>query len=427
MQKGARKWIEYYWNYVNSDKYKEEKIKRKAEYEKATHDSDKEENIQEEEQADYYEDSIVTHLSICDVLSNDGVTKVLKKLYSLPKKKFKVHNHYKKPSIFHKYDYVHLQYSESGYGCFAEIELLEDKYIKSIKAIWAQINSYFALIEYCFTFKKPLDEDSYNHFVYDNIRNLTSKDYIIWHRISKEEGKRKDDMDYGLAEQMTEESFPLICQHYITSFLYSEQGKNNPLINMEYRIRKAPIDIDRLYLKGIVIAYYNKKSNYVICSDYDKPNYCMLTGNNRFPQFNICEYIVTYRNEFFYCFFGYRELKLFEREFSKFSTGRKSIAYNREFKKLLNKLQSVSEVESRKEKDIYTAFNEAWDFYSFGKKQDLKKYHENDIAKYKKIYENNFSYLKVLSEINYTKNNQRLMILTVIISIVAIFISILTA
>lgn len=357
MQKGARKWIEYYWNYVNSDKYKEEKIKRKAEYEKATHDSDKEENIQEEEQADYYEDSVVTHLSICDVLSNDGVTKVLKKLYSLPKKKFKVHNHYKKPSIFHKYDYVHLQYSESGYGCFAEIELLEDKYIKSIKATWAQINSYFALIEYCFTFKKPLDEENYNQFVYDNIRNLTSKDYIIWHRISKEEGKRKDDMDYGLAEQMTEESFPLICQHYITSFLYSEQGKNNPLINMEYRIRKASIDIDRLYLKGIVIAYYNKKWNYVICSDFDKPNYCMLTGNNRFPQFNICEYIATYRNEFFYCFFGYRELKLFEREFSKFSTGRKSIAYNKEFKKLLTRLQSVSEVESRKEKDIYTAFN----------------------------------------------------------------------
>ena len=47
---------------VNSDKYKEEKIKRKAEYEKATHDSDKEENIQEEEQADYYEDSIVTQI-----------------------------------------------------------------------------------------------------------------------------------------------------------------------------------------------------------------------------------------------------------------------------------------------------------------------------------------------------------------------------
>lgn len=86
MQKGARKWIEYYWNYVNSDKYKEEKIKRKAEYEKATHDSDKEENIQEEEQADYYEDSVVTHLSICDVLSNDGVTKRIKETLFLTEK-----------------------------------------------------------------------------------------------------------------------------------------------------------------------------------------------------------------------------------------------------------------------------------------------------------------------------------------------------
>ena len=100
--------------------------------------------------------------------------------------------------------------------------------------------------------------------------------------------------------------------------------------------------------------------------------------------------------------------------------------FNSDRRYYLNKLQSVSEVESRK-KDIYTAFNKSWDFYSFGEKQNLKEYHENDIAKYKKIYENNFSYLKVLSEINYTKNNQRLMILTVIISIVAIFISILTA
>ena len=85
MQKGARKWIEYYWNYVNSDKYKEEKIKRKVEHEKVAHDSAKEENIQEE-QVDYYEDSVVTHLSICDVLSNDGVTKRIKETLFLTEK-----------------------------------------------------------------------------------------------------------------------------------------------------------------------------------------------------------------------------------------------------------------------------------------------------------------------------------------------------
>ena len=56
---------------------------------------------------------------------------MLKKLYSLSKKKdFKVKNYYKKPTLINKYDYIHLQYSHSGYGRFAEIELLEDKYIK---------------------------------------------------------------------------------------------------------------------------------------------------------------------------------------------------------------------------------------------------------------------------------------------------------
>ena len=42
----------------------------------------------------------------------------------------------------------------------------------------------------------------------------------------------------------------------------------------------------------------------------------------------------------------------FQGRWTKFSTGRKSFAYNKEFKKLLNKVQSVSEVESRKEKEI---------------------------------------------------------------------------
>ncbi len=77
-------------------------------------------------------------------------------------------------------------------------------------------------------------------------------------------------------------------------------------------------------------------------------------------------------------------MKLFEREFSKFSTGRKSIAYNKEFKKLLTRLQSVSEVESRKEKDIYTAFDKAWDFYSFNAQYPTLK------IKYTKVFLDRF-------------------------------------
>ena len=92
------------------------------------------------------------------------------------------------------------------------------------------------------------------------------------------------------------------------------------------------IDIDRLYLKGIVIAYYNKKSNYVICSDYDKPNYCMLTGNNRFPQFNICEYSATYRNEIFIVSSDIENWNYLKESFQNFRQGEKASLITRNLK-----------------------------------------------------------------------------------------------
>lgn len=39
--------------------------------------------------------------------------------------------------------------------------------------------------------------------------------------------------------------FPIVCQHYITSLLYSEQGRQGPLINMVHQSRKDKIDIEK--------------------------------------------------------------------------------------------------------------------------------------------------------------------------------------
>ena len=41
-----------------------------------------------------------------------------------------------KVTCFSSYDYIHLQYYHYGYGIFAEIDFLKDKYIKSIEIIW---------------------------------------------------------------------------------------------------------------------------------------------------------------------------------------------------------------------------------------------------------------------------------------------------
>ncbi len=423
MRKEAKECIKYYLKNIKSDEYKKQKEKSDIEGKKNHREYIEKEKPEWKGRTDYYEDSVVTGITLCDVLSNEGVANLLKKLYSLSKKKdFKVKNYYKKPTLINKYDYIHLQYSHSGYGRFAEIELLEDKYIKRIEISWVQINSYYALLEYHFYFKKCLDEELYGQFIYDNLGKINSKDFYTWYYLSK---KRSEKIDVLLLEQMHDEYFTIVCQHYITNYLYSEQGKLNHLINMVHMTRKEAINIDNMYLGNLGVSYYNRNSNYVISADFDGVNYCLQAGNNSIPYFGICGYISKYGNEFYYRFFGNRELKIFECEFSKFSTGRKKITYNNELKKLLNKMQSVSETENIIVEDFEKSFEKEWDFYISNEKMDLKEYHIEDLQNYKKIYKNNFEYLKLLSDMNYTRSSHINAIVATLASIAATVISVI--
>ena len=287
---------------INSDEYKKYKIKQEIDSTENHKEYIESEKTQWKNRDDYYEEYVISDIKICDVLSNDGVVKLLKKIYSLPKKKFKVKSYYKKPPLLkNKYDYIHLQYYHSHHGIFSEIELLEDQYIEGIKITWTQINGYFAFLEYHFSFKKCLNDELYNKFIYDNLQKINSKDFFHWYNV----GESRDDFENYLSlYQMNEEYFAIICQHYITSFLYSEQGKLYQLVNMVGMTRKQPINIDKIYLGDMGYSYHDKKENYIITCDYEQVNYCLLAGNNRIPQFSLCRYVARYGNEFYYQFFG---------------------------------------------------------------------------------------------------------------------------
>lgn len=406
MKKEIKKSIEYYKKYI-----KQLECQDNA-------DNEKGEKSDGAKRTDYFENSVIDKVTIYDVLSNEGVNKLLKRLYSLSSIKFKVKNYYKKPTKRRGYDYIHLQYSHTSSSLFAEIELVNEKYIKEIVISWSQINSYFALMEYNFRLKKRLDDDGYNQFVYENVGRLNSKDYRTWYHV----GDAKKDW---LLQQMKDDYFILIFQHYITSFLYTDQGKKSRLTNLVYQTRREPIDVERLYLDDMGASYYNKKQKYVICSALNGIDYCLLSGNNVTPQFSICPYISEYGNEFYYRFFGYRELKAFEIEFSRFFTGRKKIDFNKKIKSLLNKMQSVGDSENRNNKKFFKKFNKSWDFYINHKKSKIKEYPVYSTDKMKEIYEDNFSYLKLLVEMKYTKSNRRISIMAVLISIIATIISVI--
>ncbi|MDD2647820.1 MAG: hypothetical protein PHU22_03325, partial [Eubacteriales bacterium] len=286
----------------------------------------------------------------------------------------------------------------------------------------SQINNFYAAVQYTFLFKRCLDDELYISFMQDNIKKLSSKDYSLWYSMHK---SNDDTPDILMLNQMNKEYFPLLLQRYITSYLYTEEGKEYPLINLVCYTRKAPVDINKLYLGDICVSYYNAKGKYVISSDYDGVNYSLLAGGGSIPNFGITRYIAGYGNDFYYRFFGIRELRIFEREFSKYSTGRKRVCFNKEFKRLLNKMQSITECKITRTDDIYKQLKREWIFYKSNDKANLKDFH-NRAGKinYQKIYQDNFAYLNILSEINNAKSNRFISLAAIVISVIAIIVSV---
>lgn len=181
MNREAKKCIKYYIDNIKSEKYKEYLTKREEEGLKNHREYIRENKPEWIGRTDYYEPDFISAISFYDVLDNEGTIKLLRKLYSLPKRKYKVRNYYKKPGRIKKYDYIHLKYSGSGWGRFAEIELLDDSYVSNISISWCQLNSYYAFYVYEISFKKLLDEERYYSFMRDTMNLFCRKDYVLWY------------------------------------------------------------------------------------------------------------------------------------------------------------------------------------------------------------------------------------------------------
>lgn len=364
-------------------------------------------------------DKIVGGIKFADVLSNEEVSKLLKKIYGLSTKDYEIDVLYKKPDVFHRYDYIHMRYEGSSTAHFATIKFKIDKYIEKIEIFWCQINSFFAYLEYEFVFREKLESSKYDAFILDRINIInTQKDYYEYYGITS----IKVD-NYISLTQMHQDFFRLICQHYITSLLFSREGKKHKLINMVMLTRKKPIEISKIYLSDNGFGYYYKKDNFFIITDYKETDYILCAGQNQIPHFSLIKYVAKYGNRFFLNMFGQREIKIFECEFSKYISGRKKITYNKEYYQLLRKIQGLSSVETKKISDFYDEFNWEWDFYIANKKADIASFHKfyrNDI---KEIYVSSFEYMKINTEINNALSNKYIAILALVISIIALFVS----
>ena len=350
---------------------------------------------------DYFLNYYVPKVKIYDILSNDGMTKLVNSLYKLSPQKYKVFNVlYRKPTILHKYDYVHMQKEHCFLGRLAEVQFIDSKYIKSIDITVTQMNDIYAFVEYDISFSIMLNEENRNQFIIDYLPQITDDDYFESFNI---DGCHKLEIIY----EMNQNYFEYICQHFI----------------IVYQIRKESIDIDKIYLgDNLCISYYNKDQNIILNRNYDSTKYVLLSGDNEVPKFDISEYVMKYGNIFYLRIMGESELTFFEKEYSKYVSGRKKIYFNREIIKLFKQVRSFSECQPLRgsEQDLMKDFDKNWILYKGNNKCRLKDYKYIKIEDYKKIYEEKYDYMEKMAEINYTKSNQVIAVISVIIAILAI-------
>lgn len=423
MKKEARKCIKYYIDNIQSEKYQAYLVSEKRKGLNAIEKYIKENKKEWIHRTDFYEADFIAGISFFDVFDNQGIIRLLRKLYSLSKRKYKVYNYYKRPGRIKSYDYIHLEYSGTGRGRFAEIELLDNPYISHINISWCQLNSYYAFFVYEITFKQVLRENTYYNFMRYTMKRFTRKDYVLWYPSINR--VKKDELDGLLLETMDQEFFPVVCQHYITTLLYSEHGRQGSLINIVSQSRNAPIDIDKIYLGDTDYSYYNRTENYFITSDYHQINYILCAGDNKIPYFNVLWLVSNYGNKFYYHFAGRFELKNYEDMFSKYFSGRKKISYGKKFYSLIRRMKSIAEIENRKDDNFTEKFSDDWSFYIANDRHDFREYAKKIAVDFQTIYQENFSYLQILSEMRYTRIGFINSIFATIVSVIAVFVAII--
>ena len=401
----------YYLQNFNEDEYEKyinNGIKKQCEY-----------IVQcgENQRKDHFFDYDVPKVKIYDVLSNDGVSKLIKCLHRLPHKKYNISNiTYKKSTLFPMYDYVHMQESHTLIVSVGKIEFTESKYIENICISMTQINNAYALLEYDISFKMCMLKRERNKFILEYLGDITNDDYFSVYSLD-------DDYKLEIIDEMNEDFFLLICQHFITTLLYSENGKKRKLLNIVYKIRKKQLNIDTIYLGDeVCFSYYNRKENYILQRNYNRESYVLFAGNDEIPNFSFCEYIKKYGNALYYRIMGEDELKYLEIEFSKYISGRKKVRFSKKYMELLKRVTSFSDVQVLRssEEDLIKGFNNNWDYYIGNNKDNIENDRHIEIKRYKEIYEHNYEYMKVLAEINYTKSSQTLALLSLIVAVIAI-------
>ena len=246
-------------------------------------------------------------VALYDILDNDGVNHLIRSIYKLKKHKrtYEVdtgYRHYK----FKKPNYIHLTNIET-IGIIAELKLKTNKWIHSVEIRFTYLNASQCIIQYNFTFKKPINTRLQIHnFVIDEILKIKKESYFLCYankNIIKNAG-------YKELLQLENVYFDDILQAYICKMFYTEYGKKYRL-PVEYcmNLRKYNFKKRKRLRNPFLCESYEKDKEHLCVStlNYDRFELLHYKAGKFFPNPILLNYFSVFTTELYYMAFYYIE------------------------------------------------------------------------------------------------------------------------
>ena len=356
-------------------------------------------------------------VSIYDVVNNNDVNKLVKKIYQLKRNKnYSVEISYKKKFI-KDINYIRPEFDHTGHGIFAKIKFLNDSLISYIDMTWSQINNEEAIIEYEIHLKKCIDSFSIIHdYILENYKKLRKIKYSIFY-FNIENFLNDDSQNI----QTEFKYFRTILQQKISKVSTSNYSKKYLLpIKFTYLIKNKTKKIMKYIEKPFLEeSFIVDKDHYLILNtieEFEGIEINEVIFEKRFNPINMVVMMSELKMPLYYRFFYNIEKQELEYKIGKYLNSKKIFVNIWNYKWLLNKKRRLDE------KRFYNINNKRSKSINGFSNKKISLIDELLIKNIGDVYSENIEYINNLNTINYNTIAFAISVLALIIAIVAIFI-----
>lgn len=356
-------------------------------------------------------------VSIYDVVNNNDVNKLVKKIYQLKRNKnYSVEISYKKKFI-KDINYIRPEFDHTGHGIFAKIKFLNDSLISYIDMTWSQINNEEAIIEYEIHLKKCIDSFSIIHdYILENYKKLRKIKYSIFY-FNIENFLNDDSQNI----QTEFKYFRTILQQKISKVSTSNYSKKYLLpIKFTYLIKNKTKKIMKYIEKPFLEeSFIVDKDHYLILNtieEFEGIEINEVIFKKKFNPINMVVMMSELKMPLYYRFFYNIEKQELEYKIGKYLNSKKIFVNIWNYKWLLNKKRRLDE------KRFYNINNKRSKSINGFSNKKISLIDELLIKNIGDVYSENIEYINNLNTINYNTIAFAISVLALIIAIVAIFI-----